>query len=144
MVAYFKLEDTIIFTGKVAIDDYLGIIDVIVLTSLSEAQPLVILEAGAAGIPSVATDVGACREMVLGKSTEMPPLGVGGIICPLSNPESIAKALTRLLTDKEYYQHCSIAMRMRVAKYYNKKDQYIAYRTLYDELIGQNRLQKAG
>ena len=55
------------FTGRVNLLEYLGKIDVVVLTSLSEAQPLVILEAGAAGVPVVATDVGACGEMILGQ-----------------------------------------------------------------------------
>ena len=64
LAEHLQLEDTLIFTGSVDVRDYFGIIDVLALTSLSEAQPLVILEAGAAGIPSVATDVGACREMI--------------------------------------------------------------------------------
>ena len=40
------------------LDEYLPRVDAIALTSLSEAQPLTVLEAGAAGIPTVATDVG--------------------------------------------------------------------------------------
>ena len=39
-------------------------IDVLVLTSISEGLPLVILEAAAAGVPLVSTDVGACRELL--------------------------------------------------------------------------------
>src|SRR5581483_346526 len=79
------LESTITFTGKVNVLDYLGRIDVIVLTSISEGQPLVILEAGAAGIPSVATDVGACREIIMGREDEQPALGQGGVVTTLTS-----------------------------------------------------------
>jgi polysaccharide biosynthesis protein PelF len=139
MVEYLNLGDTVEFTGKVSIEDYLPIIDVNVLTSLSEAQPLVILEAGAAGIPCVATDVGACREMVMGKPAESPPLGAGGAICPLSNANAIASALHRLLTDQEYYDKCSNAIKTRVEKFYNKADQYAAYRALYEEIVEKQK-----
>ena len=80
LVEHLQLEETLTFTGKVDVRDYFSEIDVNVLTSLSEAQPLVILETGAAGIPTVATDVGACREMILGASREKPALGPGGAV----------------------------------------------------------------
>ena len=63
------------FTGAVNIVEYLGRIHVVVLTSLSESQPLTILEAGAAGIPFVATNVGSCREVIEGRSDEQPLTG---------------------------------------------------------------------
>ena len=36
----------------------------IALTSISEALPLVVLEGFAAGVPSITTNVGACRQMI--------------------------------------------------------------------------------
>ena len=47
-------------------------LDVVVLTSFSEGQPLVILEAYAWGLPVIATDVGACREMIEGRTERRP------------------------------------------------------------------------
>ncbi len=135
LVNHLGLQDTITFTGKVKIVDYLPKIDVIVLTSISEAQPLVLLEAGAVGIPSVATDVGACREIIFGMSTEVPPLGQGGDVVSLSNPEQTAQALYRLLTDQPYYDSCSKAIKERVARYYRVTDQTKAYRDIYDSLL---------
>ncbi len=132
MVENMGLKNKVVFTGKVNLKDYLGGIDVQVLTSISEAQPLVILEAGAAGIPSVTTDVGACREMIYGRSDEEPQLHPGGEVCPLSNPRAIANAVHRLLTDRDYYDKCSEAMQERVKTYYNKKDLQRSYHDLYD------------
>ena len=107
----------------------------IALTSISEAQPLVILEAGAAGIPVVATDVGACREMIMGARNENPNLGAGGAVVPLSSPSAVAEALQRLLTDRKYYTACSKSIAERVKRYYRKADQYEAYAELYHGLI---------
>ena len=135
MVEHSNLNEVVEFTGKVKIDEYLGQIDVIVLTSLSEAQPLVLLEAGAAGIPSVATEVGACREIIDGRSDESPVLGPGGLVCSLSSPVELAQALDRLLTDQEFYQSCSKTIRERVRVYYNKIDQHQAYKDVYAQYM---------
>ena len=128
---YLALKNTVTFTGRVNIDDYLPEIDVVAFSSLSEAQPLTILEAGAAGIPIVATDVGACREMVMGAADENPAMGAGGVIVPLANPAALADGILYLLRDKDFYEQCSKTMRRRVATYYNKNDQHMAYQGLY-------------
>jgi glycosyltransferase involved in cell wall biosynthesis len=135
MAQLLGLSDRLEFTGKVRLEDYLGQVDVVVLTSISEAQPLVILEAGACGIPSVATDVGSCREMILGRSDEVPALGPGGAVTSLSNPEQTAGEMSRLLTDREWYRRCGEAMRTRVQRYYNKADLDKTYHQLYRSLI---------
>jgi polysaccharide biosynthesis protein PelF len=129
------LDSTITFTGKVNIMDYLGRIDVVVLTSISEGQPLVLLEAGAAGIPSVATDVGACREILMGRDDEQPKLGPGGVVTTLTSPKATAEGMLKLLGDPAHYAACSNAIRERVRRYYDKRDMLAAYRSLYQSLI---------
>jgi polysaccharide biosynthesis protein PelF len=136
LVEHLGLSETVTFTGRVSLNDYLPQIDVVALTSLSEAQPLVILEAGAAGIPCVATDVGACREMILGRSDEDPPLGAGGVVTPVANPAATAAALARLLDEVEFRERCSLAIQSRVRRHYDKTDLDQTYRRLYEDLIG--------
>jgi glycosyltransferase involved in cell wall biosynthesis len=136
LIAGENLGDIIKFTGKVDIIKYLPLIDVVVLSSISEAQPLVILEAGAAGIPSVATNVGACREILDG--AEGDDFGSGGIVVPLASPMSMADALSKMLLDEEFYVRCSIAIKKRVEKYYSSKDQFKSYHELYSEMIKLN------
>lgn len=133
LVDLLDLGRTVTFKGKVALKEYLPLVDVVVLTSISEAQPLVILEAGACGIPTVATDVGACREMILGRSDEQPALGVGGAITPLANPAATARAIAKLFEDRAHYERCAATIRERVRRYYNKTDLDRAYRALYEE-----------
>lgn len=136
MVEYLGLMPVVEFTGSVKIDQYLPEIAVLTLSSISEAQPLVILEGGACGIPTVATDVGACGELINGRRDEEPRLGPGGVLVPLSSPTAIAQGLHKLLSNREFYTRCSQAIRQRVHSYYNKRDQHAAYRKLYADYMG--------
>jgi glycosyltransferase involved in cell wall biosynthesis len=131
LVDHLGIRPSFTFAGNVSIADHLANIDVLVLTSISEAQPLVILEAGSAGVPSVATDVGACREMICGERAGVESLGPGGEIVPLSNPTATADAITRLLRDRAYWERASRSMRERVRLFYNKPALDAAYRDLY-------------
>ncbi len=135
LVKRLKLESIVEFTGMVDLLEYFGKIDVVVLTSISEAQPLVILEGGAAAVPSVATDVGSCRELILGRSDEVPNLGPGGQITAIANPASTAHAIAELLLDETGRQRCGLAMQARVRAHYDKRSLHVRYATLYQELI---------
>ena len=130
-----ELQKTVKFFGKVSVSDYLPEIDVLVLTSISEAQPLVILEAGSIGIPCVATDVGSCSELIFGRSDENPKLEAGGDICSLFAPHEIAESVHRLLTEKDYHEKCGRAMRERINKYYDIADQDRQYKEIYRNLM---------
>ncbi|OGG96300.1 MAG: hypothetical protein A2527_02305 [Candidatus Lambdaproteobacteria bacterium RIFOXYD2_FULL_50_16] len=135
MVEATGMDKVIKFLGKVNIKDYAGKIDILVLTSLSEAQPLVILELGAVGVPTVATDVGACSELLYGAPEEEPKLGPGGVICPLASPTGVAEGIIRLYSDRKFYESCSKAIKARVAAYYRKEDQHRSYREIYNEMM---------
>lgn len=137
MVQMLGLGNNVVFTGRATVEDYLNHIDLLVLTSLSEAQPLVILEAGAAGIPCVATDVGACRELIEGAEAESPNLGHGGIVTALASPAAVAEAVYTLLMDPERYEQCSTVMRERIKLYYDQVAQHAQYRDLYAQYKGR-------
>lgn len=143
MAEHLGLQENLVFTGQADIRQYLPRIDVMALSSISEAQPLSVLEAGACGIPTVSTDVGACREILRGSAGEEPALGEGGIIVPPANPMALAEGMYALLTDRARYDACSAAIRKRVATYYNKKDQHAAYRDLYHTFLDKAKERAA-
>ena len=135
LVKELGLEDCVTFTGTVNILDYLSRIHVLALTSLSESQPLVLLEAGAAGIPFVATNVGSCREILEGRPDETPALGPGGIVTNLVAPGEIAAAMGELLSSDDKRRRYGEALRERVRRYYTSEQAATSYRDLYRRLI---------
>lgn len=134
-VAEQGLEGTVEFTGTVNIADYMPQVHVAVLTSLSESQPLVVLEAGAAGIPFVATNAGSCREIIEGRPDEEPHLGSGGVVTDLVAADQIAAAVAGLLTDHERRRACGKALQARVVATYTSERSAAAYQDLYRRLM---------
>ena len=134
LVAELGLGETIRFTGKVDIFEALPTIDVLCLTSISEAQPLSLLEAGAARIPCVATDVGSCRDIIEGGPDEFPRLGPGGRVVAPMDSAAIGRAIVELLRDEELRRSCGEALRRRVELYYTSEAASERYANLYREL----------
>lgn len=137
LVRRLGLDGTVEFTGSVNVADYLPRIHVAVLTSLSESQPLVLLEAGAAGVPFVATNVGSCREIIEGRDGETPRLGAGGMVTGLVAPQEVADAVGALITDPARRRRMGAALEARVATYYTAAKAATAYGDLYADLIGR-------
>lgn len=128
VIAGLGLQDVVRLVGRVRIDDWLPRIDLLVLTSLSEAQPLAILEGGACGIPVVASDVGSCREMIEGRGADDAH---GGIVTPPFNPDATADAILSVLSDPARRDAMGAAMRARVLRDYDHDSIIRAYRDLY-------------
>jgi glycosyltransferase involved in cell wall biosynthesis len=82
--------------------------DVFCLPSWWEAMPLSVLEAMAAGLPVVATDVGDVGRAVAD--------GVTGHVVPARNPEQLAAALEPLLSDPDLRRRMGAAGRARVTE----------------------------
>ena len=129
--AALGLTDTVRFTGQVDVTEYFPRIHVNVLTSLSESQPLSVLEAGAAAIPTVATHVGACREILAGRRDEIPPLGEGGVLTDVASPEQTAAAIAGLLRDAARREQMGRVMQERVRLYYDLNLVDSAYAAIY-------------
>ena len=135
LAADLDLGETLEFTGTVDVRAWLPKIHVGALTSLSESQPLVLLEAGAAGVPFVATNVGSCRELLEGRGSESPRLGAGGIVTNVVAPAEIAAALESLLHDPARRRAMGAVMRSRVERYYRSEQAAAAYANLYDRMM---------
>jgi len=135
LVHLLGLDPVITFTGKVSVSDYYGKLDLLVLTSVSEAQPLVILEANCAGIPVVATDVGACRELLHGRTPEDEALGASGYITRPAEPMDTAQGILTILQNPKLRREMSLSGRERVRRFYAEDELISKYKALYRECM---------
>ena len=131
LVELLGLSSHVTFTGSVKVSDYLPALDLLVLTSLSEAQPLVIMEGAVFEVPSVATRVGACDELINGRLREDRLLGPGGIVTTVGNPDETALAILRLLRDESLRRRMGRAARIRMERFYREESVFSAYREIY-------------
>ncbi|MFQ5646032.1 MAG: GT4 family glycosyltransferase PelF [bacterium] len=135
LVNLFGIKDIIEFTGKVDVVEYYHRMDVLLLTSISEAQPLVILEANAAGIPVVCSNVGDCRELLYGRPGPDREIGQSGFVFSMANPEQAANQVTTLHKDLKLYKRFSQAGIKRTGMFYKKEYQIDSYRKLYNSYL---------
>ncbi len=119
----------VIFTGNVSLDEYLPQLDMMLLTSISEGQPLAVLEGMAAGIPQICTNVGSCKELL--KGSEEDSLGDAGFIVPIMNINSIAKAIETLAKDQDLRKKMGDIGCIRIEKHYQKLIFLKRYRDTY-------------
>jgi len=91
------IDDRVIFTGKVNVREYYGKLDVLLISSISEGQPLVQLEAMASGIPVVTTNVGNCAEIAL------DPDGQSGFVVRSKDYVSMSEKIITLAKEQIHF-----------------------------------------
>lgn len=120
----------IIFTGRIDVKEYLGRMDFTILTSISEGQPLTILESYAAGKPVIATDVGCCRELIYG---EDDGCGTAGVLTHVMNITEIAEAILELSGSQKLRENMGMCGYRRVKKRYRIQQMRQIYGEIYRE-----------
>lgn len=126
------------FVGNTNVPEYLRKIDFTVLSSISEGQPLAVLESLAAARPCVTTDVGCCRELLKGYREDN--FGKAGIYVPPMHPEMLASAMETMCKRNEERLAMGRAGRERVKKYYVHDDMIGNYLKNYEEVLSQWRV----
>jgi glycosyltransferase involved in cell wall biosynthesis len=85
--------------------------DVLVLPSRREGLPNVMLEAAAAGLPSITTDATGCRDAMQD--------GVTGLVVPVGDPARLADAMATLAADPSRRARMGAAGRSFVERHYD-------------------------
>jgi sugar transferase (PEP-CTERM/EpsH1 system associated) len=97
------------------------------LSSTTEGLSMTVLEAMAAGLPIVATDVGGNRELV------RPP--ECGQVVPPRDPQALGKAYVQVLRDQPGRARMSAAARARAEQYFSLQHMVSEYEKLYDQFM---------
>ncbi|MGC8820483.1 MAG: GT4 family glycosyltransferase PelF [Fervidobacterium sp.] len=129
LVDILNLKDKVIFTGKVNVLEYYGMFDLILLSSISEGQPLVQLEAMACGIPLVVTNVGNCPEIAL------DPDGQSGFVVEPKDYISMSEKIILLAKDRDLWHTFSENGKRVVNEKYTLEQMINSYRRLYEEVL---------
>ena len=130
------LSDRVHFTGRVVGEDLPQIYraaEVFAITSKTETQSIVLLEAMATGLPCVAVKAGAIPELV--------KTGENGFLCDADDVEAIAEGLRTILTDPEQNRSMRRASLEKVRKHdmgHTLKRLEEIYREVLDVRIGQS------
>jgi glycosyltransferase involved in cell wall biosynthesis len=133
LVDSLGLRASLRFTGFQRAEDVLPRLGVLVVSSISEALPLVILEAFAAGVPVVSTDVGACRALVEGRPDDPADaaLGPAGAVTHIASPDALGRAVVALLGDPPAWRRARASGWARVNASYARDLMFTAYRGVY-------------
>jgi glycosyltransferase involved in cell wall biosynthesis len=128
------LQNSIYFLGwRSDIPHVLSCIDIFVLPSLHEGMPNVILEAMAAGLPVVATNVGGTPEVVVDGET--------GFLVPPRDPKALADAIVRLINDPELRKRFGQAGRERIEKHFTIQETVRKTEALYSRLLKEKGIE---
>lgn len=119
----------IVFTGRIDVTKYLGGMDMTILTSISEGQPLTILEGYAAKKPAIATDVGNCRGLIYG---EDDGIGASGILVHIMNVKEIKDAIVYLAKHRRKREEYGNNGYKRMMAKYKAEDMKRTYQEIYN------------
>ena len=124
MAARLKIADRVQFAGHhQATAEFYAQFDVFALSSDTEQMPLSVIEAMAAGLPVVATDVGDVRLMLAAENT--PYLAA-------LDDVAFADALAAMLADQAAGRRIGQANLAKAQAEFNETAMFAAYRTLWN------------
>jgi len=121
------ISNRVIFAGiRNDIAEILKVIDILVVPSLYEGLPTIILEAMAAGIPVVATDVGGNSELLINGET--------GFIVPSKDSSALADSIEKLLKSDALAKRMGSMGRRRAIVYFSLDKMVRETEELYEGL----------
>jgi glycosyltransferase involved in cell wall biosynthesis len=105
--------------------------DLAVLSSDNEGTPVSLIEAAAAGLPAVATDVGGVGEVVTEET---------GILVPRGDVGALASAMVEMAADAQRRERCGGAARQRALGRYGAERLLGDIDALYRELVAARQV----
>ncbi|HEY1271824.1 MAG TPA: glycosyltransferase, partial [Terriglobales bacterium] len=127
-VANLGLERNVLFLGRrTDVPDILTSSDIAVLPSQAEGLPNAVLEYLAAGLPTIASNVGGNAEIIRDGET--------GLLVPPDNPTVLAQSLLKLLRGPELASRIGAAGQQRVRNDFSFERMIEEVDKLYNALL---------
>lgn len=111
------------------------LLDMLVVPSLTEGSPLVVLEAMAAGVPVVASDVGGIPDQIRHERE--------GLLVPPGDPKALEDALLCLLRDPAYARVLGEEGRRRVHSEFGHGTMVRRVEEVYRKILGRSAARDA-
>lgn len=130
------LKDQVTIHGTVHVRDMLDQFDLLVLPSYNEGQPIVILEAMAAGIPTVGSDVGGVAQQISDDLTTADGRTIGpcGETVTPGDVKQMADGIQAVIGDRNTYASYAMNARARVQELFQMHEVMSSYNQIYRAL----------
>ncbi len=126
LVQKLALGTRVFFAGFIdGASRYLNAFDIFVLPSIKEGTPYVLLEAGSAGLPVVASDTGGIGDVITDRKT--------GLLVQPGNSQIIASRIEEYLHHSETLESYGRALTQKVASEYSLGEMLEKTTTLYED-----------
>jgi len=122
--------------GRTDVERWYPAMDVKLITSVSEATTTTAMAAMACGIPVVATNVGAVREVVED--------GCTGLVVPPLDPSALARATLRLLADPDLRMRIGAAGRDRAVERFDIRPCADTFQRAFMAAVAHHSVRAAG
>lgn len=125
LVKQLNLTNQVVFVGNSnTVSQELELIDLFILTSISEGMPMTILEAMATGLPILSTDVGNIRGVVEASK--------GGMVVPSENKDKLVEALLWFYSQESERLEMGNNAHAYVQDNCSDTNMLLAYQSIYD------------
>jgi len=125
------IADRVEFAGEVADTAPLyARMSLFVLSSRTEQMPIALLEAMAAGLPVVATDVGDVRAVL--------PIDASDLVVPARDPDALAAALDRAIGDADLRRRRGARNRERVEERFEARECLDRFVRVYETALASS------
>lgn len=131
LIRALDLGDCVDLPGMRPAADFFRSIQLFVMSSCWEGVPVSLLEAMARGLPIVATRAGGIPEVIRD--------GVDGLLCPIEDPEALARAIATMIENEDLRHDCAVSARRRVVERYGVDQAASRWERLYGDLLARRR-----
>jgi len=126
-IASLNIANNVILTGyKPKPENYLALMDIYLLSSLSEGTSMTLLEAMSLSKPCVVTDAGGNPEIVINEEN--------GFVTPNDNADEFAKGIIHVINSSKKNNRLGIASKRRFETLFSENNMNKQYKIIYSDI----------